>query len=85
MKRVAILVPSFTIEYCYSLLQGVTDYFKDKDVRILFYDMAVYNIASELGIANKLVIYQDHLNASGLSNKFYLFKFRLVYVVTFRY
>lgn len=52
-------------------LRDVLNYFKDKDVRILFYDMAVYNIASELGIANKLVIYQDHLNASGLSNKFY--------------
>lgn len=35
MKRVAVLVPSFTIEYCYSLLQGVTDYFKDKDVQLI--------------------------------------------------
>ena len=44
---------------------------KDMDVRILFYDMSVYNISKELGIVNKLVIYQDHLNASILSNKFY--------------
>lgn len=44
---------------------------KDMDVKILFYDMSVYNISKELGIVNKLVIYQDHLNASILSNKFY--------------
>lgn len=44
---------------------------KDKDIHIMFYDMAVYNIAKELGIIDKLVIYQDHLNASILSNKFY--------------
>ena len=44
---------------------------KDMDVKILFYDMGVYNIAKELGIVDKLVIYQDHLNASILSNKFY--------------
>lgn len=44
---------------------------RDKNLHILFYDMAVYNIARELGIEDKLVIYQDHLNASILSNKFY--------------
>lgn len=44
---------------------------KDKDVKIFFYDMAVFNIASQLGMVDKLVIYQDHLNASIQSNKFY--------------
>lgn len=44
---------------------------KEMDVKIFFYDMAVCNIASKLGITDKLVIYQDHLNASILSNKFY--------------
>ena len=44
---------------------------KDMDVKILFYDMSVYNISKELGMVDKLVIYQDHLNASILSNKFY--------------
>ena len=44
---------------------------KDKDVKILFYDMGVYNISKELGVLDKLVIYQDHLNASILSNRFY--------------
>lgn len=41
------------------------------DVKILFYDMAVFNISKELGIIDKLVIYQDHLNASIQSNNFY--------------
>ena len=45
---------------------------KDKNVRIFFYDMAVYNIAKELDMVDKLIISQDHLNASVLSNKFYL-------------
>ena len=44
---------------------------KEYDVKILFYDMSVYNIACELEMVDKLVIYQDHLNASILSNKFY--------------
>lgn len=53
------------------LIRDCLEKIRDKDVKILFYDMAVYNIAKELGIISKLVIYQDHLNASILSNKFY--------------
>ena len=53
-------------------LRSVMTKLKDKDVRIMFYDMAVYMIARELDIVDKLVIMQDHLNASTLSNKFYL-------------
>lgn len=41
------------------------------DVRVLFYDMGVYNIALEYGIVDKLVIYQDHANTSILTNNFY--------------
>ena len=52
-------------------LRIVLNKLKGKDVKILFYDMAVYNIAKELGMVDKLVIYQDHLNASILSNNFY--------------
>ncbi len=44
---------------------------KNIDVKILFYDIGVYNIAKDLGIVDKLVIYQDHLNASVQSNRFY--------------
>lgn len=42
-----------------------------KIFKILFYDMAVYNIASRLDMTNLLVIYQEHLNASIYSNNFY--------------
>ena len=44
---------------------------KEKAVKILFYDMAVYNIAKRLDMVDKLVIYQDHLNTSIDTNKFY--------------
>ena len=53
------------------LVRECLEKLKDKDVKILFYDMAVYNISKELEIIDKLVVYQDHLNASILSNKFY--------------
>lgn len=52
-------------------LRIVINKLKDKNVRILFYDMAVYNIAKELNIIDKLVIFQDHLNASIMSHEFY--------------
>ena len=52
-------------------LRMVMNKLKGKDVKILFYDMAVFNIAKELDMVDKLVICQDHLNASILSNKFY--------------
>ena len=53
-------------------LRTVMSKLKDKNVRIMFYDMAVYNIAKEYNMLDKLVICQDHLNASVLSNRFYL-------------
>ena len=52
-------------------LRIVMNKLRDKDVKIMFYDMAVYNIAKEYNMIDKLVIYQDHLNASILSNNFY--------------
>ena len=55
-------------------LRSVMRKLKDKNVRIMFYDMAVYMIAKEYNMTNKLIIMQDHLNASILSNKFYLDK-----------
>ena len=55
-------------------LRSVMAKLKDKNVRIMFYDMAVYMIDRELDMIDKLVIMQDHLNASILSNKFYLNK-----------
>ena len=52
-------------------LSDVINKIKNKDIKIIFYDMAVYNIAKEYNILDKLVICQDHLNASNLSNNFY--------------
>ena len=52
-------------------LEDIMNILKNMNIRILFYDMAVYSIAKRLNMENKLVIYQDHLNASILSNKFY--------------
>ena len=53
------------------LLREVMEKLKDRDVKILFYDMAVYQIAQNLGMVSKLVIYQEHLNASIGSHNFY--------------
>ena len=39
--------------------------------KIFFYDLAVYHLCKRLGIKKELVIFQDHLNASGASNLFY--------------
>lgn len=41
------------------LLREVMEKLKDRDVKILFYDMAVYQIAQNLGMVSKLVIYQE--------------------------
>ena len=54
------------------LLRKTIEELKEMNVRIIFYDMAVYNIAKEYDMVNRLIISQDHLNASVLSNKFYL-------------
>ena len=53
------------------MVRDVLSSLKKIDVKILFYDISVYNIAKELDMIDKLVIYQDHLNASIDSNKFY--------------
>ena len=54
-----------------TLLRKVMNTIKDKNIKIMFYDMAVYNIAKEYNMIDKLVIMQDHLNASINSNEFY--------------
>lgn len=53
------------------LVREFLEQIKDKDYKILFYDMGVYNIAKTLHLEDKLVIYQDHLNANTYSNNFY--------------
>ena len=39
--------------------------------KIFFYDLAVLSVAKKLGIKKELVIFQDHLNASDYSHRFY--------------
>lgn len=39
--------------------------------KIFFYDLSIMNIVKRLNIKKKLVIFQDHLNASTYSNNFY--------------
>ena len=39
--------------------------------KILFYDLSVMNICERLDMKKELVVFQDHLNASGESNSFY--------------
>ena len=53
------------------LVREFLEQVKDKNYKILFYDMGVYNIAKDIHIEDKLVIYQDHLNANTYSNNFY--------------
>ena len=36
MKTVAVLIPTFTIEYSLDILSGIADYFRDKDFKVLF-------------------------------------------------
>ena len=35
MKNIAVLIPSFTIEYSIGILNGIYDYFVDKDVNVI--------------------------------------------------
>lgn len=35
MKTIAVLIPTFTIEYSLDVLSGISDYYKDKDVRVV--------------------------------------------------
>lgn len=35
MKKIGVLVPSFTIEYCYDVLEGICSYFKDKENQVI--------------------------------------------------
>ena len=70
-KKVLVCINKIMHNNDLDLVRDVLSLLKDMDVKILFYDMAIYNIAKELDMIDKLVIYQDHLNASIQSNKFY--------------
>ena len=70
-KKVFLVMNKIMHNNDLDMVRDVLYKLKDKDFKILFYDMSIYNIAKELDIVSKLVIYQDHLNASINSNKFY--------------
>ena len=70
-KKVLVCINKIMHNNDLDIVRNILSRLKDMDVKILFYDMSVYNISKELDMVDKLVIYQDHLNASILSNKFY--------------
>lgn len=70
-KKIFIVMNKIMHNSDLNLVRTTLDKIKNLDVKILFYDMSIYNISKEFGIVDKLVIYQDHLNASIYSNKFY--------------
>lgn len=71
-KEVILLINkmmhSSDIELLREVLKKVSTLKVDK---IMYYDNSVYMLSQELKINIPLVIYQDHLNLSILSNKFY--------------
>jgi collagenase-like PrtC family protease len=70
-KRVFVVINKIMHNNDLDMVRDTLIKLKDKDYKILFYDIGVYNIAKELDMVDRLVIYQDHLNASVESNKFY--------------
>ena len=70
-KRIFLVMNKIMHNDDLDMVRDTLDKLKDIDVKIFFYDIGVYNIAKELDMIDKLVIYQDHLNASIQSNKFY--------------
>ena len=70
-KKVFLVLNKIIHNFDLAYLKTVMHKLKEKDAYILFYDMAVFKIAQELDMIDKLIIYQDHLNASILTNNFY--------------
>lgn len=70
-KKIFLVMNKIMHNYDLELVNKCLTDLKDMDVKILFYDMSIYNIAKKLDMVDKLVIYQDHLNASIQSNGFY--------------
>ena len=70
-KKIFIVMNKIMHNSDLDLVRIILEKLKDMYVKILFYDMSIYNISKKIGIIDKLVIYKDHLNASIYSNKFY--------------
>ena len=70
-KKIYVVMNKIMHNSDLDLVRNTLGKLKDMDLKILFYDMSIYNISKEMGIIDKLIIFQDHLNASIYSNKFY--------------
>lgn len=57
------------------LVRKVLSKVKESNIKkIMFYDLGVFNICSDMHIAKELILSQEHLNASINSNEFYYSK-----------
>lgn len=71
-KEVFISVNKIMHNYDLEKLKICMQTLKELNVdKILFYDLSILSIADKLNITNKLVIYNEHSNASINSHKFY--------------
>ena len=70
-KKIFLVMNKIMHNIDLDFVRGTLSKLKSMDVKVLFYDIGVYNIAKDLDMIDKLVIYQDHLNASVQSNRFY--------------
>lgn len=71
-KEVFISVNKIMHNYDIEELKICMQTLKELNVdKILFYDLSILSIADKLNITNKLVIYNEHSNASINSHKFY--------------
>lgn len=70
-KMVIINMNKMMYDKDLSLVESTLRVLKEKNVLIMFYDIGVFNIAKKLGMCDKMIIAQEHLNASTISNQFY--------------
>lgn len=70
-KMVIISMNKIMYDKDLALIERTLRVLKEKKVLIMFYDMGVFNIAIRLGMSEMLIISQEHLNASTISNRFY--------------
>ena len=48
MKVIAVLIPSFTTEYSLDILSGISDYFRDKDVKVVIIQTRIPGVSDLL-------------------------------------
>lgn len=70
-KEIGILVNKIMMNKDLILLEKALKEASNKISKILFYDLAVLNIAKKINSKQELVIFQDHLNANNGTNLFY--------------